>query len=258
MLRIVLPRQTEVVVVSFGGVGTSFLLEYLGRHMRTNAAHDEDGFKHSPLPPISMNPDLRFVYLHGDPRVAVVSLFNRCFHHDQSIKMQCWRRGALGPIPRDMTLEQYVADGIDRLYLRDHFLNWYERYPAGPTMFLRYETLFDHLDALFDFLGMKPENEADMPRKKERETKLSGLDPEILGRLDAMYAELTSDLSRLADVELRHPGPRKRISMQHFSPPYLKALSDHACTRLKGVFRGLAPGAYERLKSSRARMRHGR
>ncbi|MGB5632037.1 MAG: hypothetical protein WBM86_04545, partial [Waterburya sp.] len=53
--RILLPGDTDVVVASFGGVGTTFLLKYLAQYRKTNHRFDADGVKHSPLPPISFN-----------------------------------------------------------------------------------------------------------------------------------------------------------------------------------------------------------
>lgn len=165
--RILLPGDTDVVVASFGGVGTTFLLKYLAQYRKTNHRFDADGVKHSPLPPISFNSNIKFVYVYGNPQLAAISLFRRNFHYRQSQKLQKWGKKSISPIPEEMTLQEYASQGIDKLHFRNHFYNWYEKYlSVHPTMFIRYDTMYDNVELLRDFLNLPKDFVDKFPEKK--------------------------------------------------------------------------------------------
>jgi hypothetical protein len=71
-------RALDAVVVSYGGSGWAFLLEFLRRRLRVNASNSWlDRIKHinSPNHPIlELYEVRRALYLYGDPRAALVSL----------------------------------------------------------------------------------------------------------------------------------------------------------------------------------------
>ena len=199
-----MPRDLEVLVTSYGGAGTTFLIEFLSQYKRTNDRHDGDQLKHLPMPPVSWNPRFRCVYLFGDPVLATVSLFNRGMQHAQSKKLLALRRD-LSPIPEGMTLEAYARAGADRLHFRDHFENWHERYLVHPVLFLRYETLWDNRDALAGFLEL-PDGAMDaFPEQRTRNAALDGLPPDTLAGLERMYGAFRDELAQRPDAEVRGP-----------------------------------------------------
>jgi len=203
-VSVFIPRRIEVLVTSYGGVGTTAIIEFLSRHRVCNDHHDGDGFKHLPVPPVSLNPGIRCVYIFGDPVLAAVSLFQRGMQHDHSRKLLAFRPD-LSPIPEGMTLEAY-ARAADRLHFQAHFENWHARHLVHPTLFLRYETAWDHLDALADFLHL-PEGAMDaFPEKRERNARLDDLPSDTLAGLERMYGGFRDDLARRPDAEVRGEG----------------------------------------------------
>ena len=201
-MSVFVPRRIEVLVASYGGVGTTFLIEFLSQFRVTNDRHDGDNLKHLPMPPVSLNHRFRCVYVFGDPVVAAASLFQRDMQHAQSVKLLQHRRD-LSPIPDGMALEAYARAGADRFHFRAHFKNWHERYCVHPTLFLRHETLWDNLDALSEFLGLPDEAIDAFPEKRERNTKLNDLPPETLAGLERMYGPLRDELLERPDAEVR-------------------------------------------------------
>lgn len=197
-----LPRDLEVLVASYGGVGTTFLIEFLSQYRRTNDRHDGDGLKHLPMPPVSGNPRIRCVYVYGDPVAAAASLFQRDMQHAQSCKLLALRPD-LSPIPDGMTLEAYARSGADRLHFEAHFQNWHDRYLVHPTLFLRYETLWDHLDALADFLELPPGALEAFPAQRARSTRLDALPPGTRAGLEQMYGGFRDTLAGQPDAEVR-------------------------------------------------------
>lgn len=228
MFRMILPKNIEVVVTSFGGVGTSFLMFYLAQFKEINSPEDRDSLKHLPLPPISFNPRIKFIYVYGDPRLAVISLFRRGYHHLQSYKLQSyklrWDIDSQSLIPRKMTIQEYAALGIDRFRFREHFYNWYNCLLTHETMFLRYETLFESVELILDFLDI-PRNHIDsFPKKVDRSSKKSDIHPKTWNHLNTIYGDFYNELTMLKDVEIRKRNSPGSLLTTYLSKPYRKAL----------------------------------
>jgi hypothetical protein len=234
MPRIVLPKDIEVVVGSFGGVGTTFLMKYLANFKRLNDPNDKDGFKHSPLPPMSFNPRVKFLYVYGNPKLATISLFRRHYHHYQSRKLQKWVQEPINPVPKKMTLAEYAYLGNDGLHFENHFQNWYSRYLTHPTMFIRYETIFDSVEAILDFLEIPLAYSKEFPAKKERLSIDLGISPEIEKGLDKIYDNLNHRLSELGNAEVRVPP--SPFFMSYIDKIYLKAINHQIGDSLKRHF----------------------
>ena len=250
MDRIVLPGDIEVVVVSYGGVGTTFLLHFLSQYMKTNDPDDADGFKHLTLPPVSFNSKLKFIYVYGNPQLAATSLFRRSYHHAQSIKLQKWSSNATLPISEEMTLGEYASEGVDKFNFRNNFHNWYDKYQSiYPTMFVRYETIFDNVEAILDFLGLPEECIKHFPENKNRSSSIDELPVETLKQLDGMYADFSDELGEMGDVEIRVNKNRNTSKIKYISPPYLKAFTEQLLYAIKEILKIYTPKVYVMLKS---------
>ncbi len=197
------PSGIQVVVGSGGGVGTTFLIEFLARYLSVNDPHDRDGLKHLRLPPLSFDSSLRFVFVHGDPRAAVVSLFRRRFHSAQAAKLQRFAAAPRCPIPYGMSLEEYVAQGRDCFAFEAQFDNWYARCLHHPTLFLRYETIWDNLPALARFLALPDTLMAEFPARRERNQREQAAP--VRAGLDALYGCFAARLEALPDAVIRMP-----------------------------------------------------
>jgi len=254
MNRIVLPSDIEIAVASYGGVGTSFVMDYLSRYKKTNSPADSDGFKHLPLPPISANRNVKFVYVYGNPQMAAASLFRRHFHTAQSMKLQRWIDETPTPIPYAMTLQEYASAGVDRFRFERHFRNWYERYLTGiPTLFVRYETIFDNVAALLDFAELPGDSIDGFPKEKQRESRNDAVPAETVKLLDDMYGDFARFLDTLNDVEMRRTGARRVFTMQYLDRPYRKALADQGIYEVKDLLRRHTPGTFAMLKKLKQR-----
>lgn len=231
---IILPGNMELVVSSFGGVGTSFLLSYLTQYKKTNSPIDADGFKHSPVPPVSINGNTKFVYVYGNPQQSAISLFRRNFQYYQSIKLQRWGKKTISPIPQEMTLQEYASQGIDKFRFRNHFYNWYDKYLAAcPTMFIQYETIFDNVEPLLDFLDLPNSCIDSFPKKKKRASTFEEIPVETLKQLDHIYGDFSDELAKLDDVEIRKRAKHRIFAMTYLKSPYLKAFAFDLIALLK-------------------------
>jgi len=205
MPRILVPPSKEVLVISFGGAGSTFLLSFLSNYFRTNELSNFDSIKHSTLPPLSRNPNLKAVYIYSDPRLATVSLFNRGYARNHSRYLQNPLHPA-GRVPAGTTLENYVEEGIDRFDFEGHFNNWHERFqPNYPVLFMQYETLYDHLPVLFDFLELPEEARRAFPQEQKRRSSLESLPETTRDALEKLYGSFAEQLRQRPPIEVRQP-----------------------------------------------------
>jgi len=201
MKSIYLPKEMELLVCSYGGVGTTFLIDFLAQYKTCNNRDDKDGFKHLDKPPPTRNKNLRAIYIFGNPIDAVYSLFRRQFHHEQSYKLLEQYRN-LKPVPLEMSLDTYATEGIDKFQFENHFLNWSERYSQYPVLFIRYEKIWDHLDELLEFAGIPIEEKRLFPERKERKSEAMTIAEPVQTSMREMYGELQDRLFQGPDCWL--------------------------------------------------------
>ena len=202
MLGLSLPNTIDVVVVSYGGVGTTLLMKHLARFRKLNDPDDNDGWKHLTVPPITRRREVRFIYVFGDPVDAAVSLFRRDYQYWQSMKLQRFHPHPPGPIVPSMSLIDYARMGVDRFQFERHFDNWSARYLVRPTLFLRYEKMWEHLDQVAEFLALPSDAFADFPPQRPRKANAQMVDHTTRAQLDAMYGGLTARLAHMPDASV--------------------------------------------------------
>ena len=246
MGRILLPKKMEVVVASAGGVGTTFLINFIAQHRRVNHFDDEDGIKHLPVLPVSFNKELKLIYVYGNPQLAAMSLFRREYHHRQSKKLRKCVSNAPPAIADSVTLEEYAANGIDAFYFRDHFFNWYDTYLSSfPTLFLRYETLFENVNPLFEFLDLPESCLHTFPEKKKRHSAIKEISADTRNGLDLMYGAFEQELAVMADSEIRQGASTSLLSRFPLNSQYLKSYGEQMYFESKECLRIHAPHLYE-------------
>ncbi|MBT4223570.1 MAG: hypothetical protein HOD72_03800 [Opitutae bacterium] len=198
MKSIYLPKEMELLICSYGGVGTTFLIDFLAHYKKCNNRDDQDGFKHLDKPPPTRNPELKTIYIFGKPIDAIYSLFRRGFHNEQSYKL-LEQYEKLNPVPIEMSLETYAKEGTDRFHFENHFLNWSERNFQYPVLFVRYEKIWENLDTLLKFAGIPKEKKTSFPQKKERKTQSQEIPDEVHASMQRMYGNFQDQLENSPD-----------------------------------------------------------
>ncbi|MEL7161366.1 MAG: hypothetical protein AAFN92_11480 [Bacteroidota bacterium] len=225
---IVTSASTEVLVVSPGGVGTTFLMHALQEFRRTNSPDNHDGFKHLPVPPLAGNRSLKVVYVFGDPVLATVSLFRRGYQHIQSRVIQKYYRSEF-IIPQGMPLEEYLAQPRESYFYRRHLENWRDIPTPYPVLFLRYANLHEQLPTLRDFLDLPPEFSERFPPRKERRSRLGDLPAGIRAGLEKRYGSWREDSRAFPDAWVRPANaPRWYLPLR---APYPRAYASELLTR---------------------------
>lgn len=228
------PPEIEFAFASGGGVATSMLGEFFARRHTVNAPSDEDGLKHMPMSPVSFNPDFRYVFVFGDPVAATVSLFRRDYHSLQSRKLQRGYR-PYEPISRTMTLDEYAAQGRDLMGFERQFLNYYEHHLIHPTLFLRYDTLWENLGVLQKFLGISGDEMQEFPPKAARKSEELIVPLETLEKLGEMYRPFQQRLNRLGDAFVRGENLSRGRLRLLFTENFRRAVRNGIVSRFQPV-----------------------
>ena len=212
------PRQYyDVTVSSFGGCGTSMLLNFLSQILISNHPDNLDGIKHIGFPPDCISK--RCIYIFGDPRACILSLFRRlrlvkAHHLGMRIGLQKFPPHWFSP----STLENYAKKGKDSFLLAQQFDSWFNSQARVPVLFIRYETLWDNLEILFDFVGLPTEARNNFPKYQQRKSDINTVPAEILDRLDQIHRPLKEKLDALPDYILREPDEPADAATSDHSP----------------------------------------
>ena len=211
-------RMAELIICSYGGVGSKILLreligerqdrllEYCHSHRRYHFRSREVRSK-------------RVIYMFGDPRNALISFFNRRifntelhgFHAHRGNPDKYWvvkHAKNIGVnshlIDPEWDLLAYLRNGRDLLGLEEHFLNWFEGRYTYPVLFVRYETMWDHLPGIYEFVGKPVTETVNFPGKRERGSNWEDQSDEVRDLLNRMYERFTQYLTQCEDIFVRN------------------------------------------------------
>ena len=197
----VVTTPLDVLVVSAGGVGTSFLMHFLKHYCWVNCPHDMDGLKHAPVPPYALFPGLKAIYIVGDPIEATISLFRRGYQHAQARKLIPPSATEL-PEPESLeTLDRYAAFGQDCFQFEAHYRRWRHRPTAYPILFIKYRSIWKHLDAIFEFLNLPRHYQSNFPSPKPRHSSLEQLPSTTREGLERMYGQFSRYVASLPNID---------------------------------------------------------
>lgn len=244
MKRIIVPNNIEIIVTSFGGVGTSFLLDFINKNKLANSTSDLDFFKHSPIPPITFNKKVKFIYIYGDPMLATVSLFRRGYHHYQSKKLLFYKN--IKPISKKTTLEEYAQGRIDKFCFEEHFFNWREKFLTHPTCFIRYDKIHEVKEHLIEFLELPKSRINDFPEFKERNSDINALDNKTINGLNYLYGDFTKKLEKYNHIEILIP-KSKYYWLKYINWYYLKGLFNQLFRYFGITIRNFSPATFKSL-----------
>jgi Sulfotransferase family len=204
-----------IQVTSFGGCGTSMLLKLFGeQRLEISRDHDSGEWKHLPSPPTRSSyqipPNFRAVYMVRDPVDALLSVFRRKFHHWHAGRMQSnqlWPPGFdIQESASEPTwgIKQFVATKKDCFGLARQFDAWttcpYED-RHYPIMVIKYESLWQNLTRLGDFVGLTRRQMIQFPGNVSPETSNTASEADRAD-LEGVYANLRSSIWSLPDCDV--------------------------------------------------------
>lgn len=208
-LPLAITTNMDILVASFGGVGTSFFMHFLKKHRQINCPHDMDGLKHTPIPPLTITPNLKAVYIFGDPIEATVSLFRRGYHQAHLTKLAKARNSTDQNFPKNITIEGYAENLEDWFRFEEHYQNWRNIETPYPILFIKYQAIWDKIDTIFEFLELPSELKSEFPVQKARQSKIDTLSKSTRENLEKLYGDFSEQVSQLPEIEIK---PKKPFS----------------------------------------------
>eukprot|EP00798_Chlamydomonas_sp_ICE-L_P005535 gene5535-4169_t len=236
--------QLDVVICSYGGVGSTELSNFLNQHgLSTNLLTDQDNLRHCPRPPTfglasapaheEAGPSCSIsdggaraqprtvVCLYGNPLASIASHYRRGHAYHQSLKTSGGATAKIRSQDFPTSFEDYVAKGEDLFGYEQHLQNWLEGEANYTILYVRYEHMFDlevcqqlfkqlcsHCKAEDDVLNMAQTFSAS---KRERKSQApSGC--------SGMYSEMIARLNTMPYLGLRHPSSKHIVSLVPSAP----------------------------------------
>ncbi len=196
-------RITHTVqVTSFGGSGTTAVCRHLlDANVDLQPGPGQWPFKHRRWPPqaAEVPAGFRVLYIVGDPRDAILSIFGR--------NLQFGHYGSLHGKEPDATahtrlqsIETFLDAGVDDFELDDHVDRWL-RHPAGyPVMVVRYDRIHDTWPDVHEFVGLSRDYAA-LPRR-ERRNDWRTIPLQMQKQLDDLYGPLARRIQALPAVQI--------------------------------------------------------
>jgi len=216
---LIVPKEIDVLICSTGGVGTTFLMKHISNYKVTNKSNGKDSFKHLVFPPLSYNQNIKYVYIFGNPIESVISLFSRNFQHWHSSKLLKFNN-SVKSIGHNTTLEEYTRERTDRFLFSEHFNNWLTLSKFYPTLFLKYEKIWENLEILYDFLEIPLEEIKSFPEQKKRSSEFSSLDKETQNGLKKIYGEFEQYINEFDDCTIVNDRKRSLVPGIFFTKPF--------------------------------------
>lgn len=194
--------QHTVQVTSFGGSGTTALCNHLlraGVDLQPGPA--QWPFKHRRRPPAAgdVPEGFRVVYLVGDPRNAVLSLFRRGIQvgHFEALHERS-PDPAMAQRLRD--IDTFLAGDDDPYELADHVRGWLE-HPAGyPVLVVRQDRLASEWREIATFVGV-PHERPSIP-SRVRTSDWRNESRWVKTRLNHLYGDLAAEIDAMPPLRL--------------------------------------------------------
>lgn len=213
----------EILVSSFGGVGTTDFIRELHRlqpPLKLNQKDDLDHLKHRPFQKLltdgttktKMGGIKKILYVYGEPVKSILSLAHRGYLNVQSRKVRT------DPVPKHFgqyypTLEDLVSCDGDYLQLDRHFESFWSQCQYDIA-FLDATRKMQEMPALARYLGttkaelakrLVPWNETPLSRRELAAHYNTTVD--VVEGLTRKYANLSGRLSALPALLIKHRRP---------------------------------------------------
>lgn len=152
----------DIWVVSHGGVGTNTIANFLNKKFAIRNELWEKYLCHHQNP-ISLKSKgvMKCIYLWGNPIISLYSQYKRGLIQINATKVS-------GLYREYLNWEEFLNSDESYFPIERQFDNWNTAYSGVEILSMNYDTIFENIDVLFDFIGCEIPNP---PNRKERKIK---------------------------------------------------------------------------------------
>ena len=180
-LQALCTRKLDVIVVSPGGVATTFFIKYLRNFKRVNDPDDIDRLKHTARPPFFTG-NTKFIYLHGDPKSIILSLERRGY-----LQYQIQKNGTF--LTKEIkNLNDYLSTNKDLLRLNKSLTAWKKAEALSKNILtVHFNDLWSKKHLWANFLELSEAQISSFPDQRPRATDNTKLSNAQLQSLHKIY-----------------------------------------------------------------------
>jgi len=166
-----LKSNTKVRLYSYGGSGLKFLAKFLKKYMDATARRNNSHRR----PCKEFKDSDKIIVIYGDPRNAILSFFRkRNKKGKQWLNKHLQHLGINQKLPSNINLETFLQDSNDMFDLNGFLNDWlnFNFNKKDFVLFIKYESLFDGIEKLFDFLDLDKSIKDDFIKDFQTQFKL--------------------------------------------------------------------------------------
>jgi hypothetical protein len=204
----------RILVSSFGGVGSKCLVK--GLLQTQDEALLGPSHTHLRAPPEKRALDGRtMIYMFGDPYNALISFFKRRIKRTAAHGFKGFERegdifwalkhcrnigGNHEAMKPEWDLAAYLDNGVDLLKMEEHYDNWVNAKTDYPILFVRYETMWDHLREICNFVGLPESVIAAFPGQEARGSRWEDEPEATMANLKKVYGRLHDKITAAPNI----------------------------------------------------------
>lgn len=207
-LRRLVIRGPSVALCSMGGVGSTALARHIG------SIADKTIREHAYSPSVYDNESqLKLGYVFGNPYNSVLSVFRRGYQAMHAKAMNANSETKFTDLA-GISLESYLANGIDEFNLERQLQNWLNPVlTKHPIILIKYESLGDNIKEVLDFFDCSKPFDV-----KTRKSSWKTESPTIVTGLEKMYGEFYQQVEAMPAITVIQPQSRnhkKEVEVIH-------------------------------------------
>ena len=206
-------KNLDVYVVSWGGVGTTAIMDFLlDYNIKINCLHDFDKIKHINSPNHEKLKNIKIkktIFIYDDVINSILSLWRRKFQHKQLRKITDGKE-TLG---KDGSLTKYCDNNRDLFKFQTFFNNWIKNEKEYPCIFIKGQQLYKYKYHILKFLDLPMNIEFNIFHHKRSVNWRNKKEDKNIKRLYSIYGEFNDYIDSLPDIMLQKENSTEIIDL---------------------------------------------
>ena len=194
------------------------LTDFFAEHVLVNSSNStHDALLHccSPDHPLLANiAPVKAIYCYEDPRISVLSLFERNLAQGMQAKLRYfgsnladYNKLSKDYAARVHSIDEMIQLEYDCFGINNFWQNWTSVPASFPIMIVSYQQLWTHTATLLEFAGVPSTAHASFPLQRRRQSSLQKLCPHHADALETIYKDTIDAMSKTEACLIRPATP---------------------------------------------------
>ena len=193
--------EFKFLINSFGGNCTSSFIKFINPKYEkiTNHMWYHLELKHKISPPNNFSHQYKAIYLYGDPRDSLISIYRRDLQNVHYLNTFQKKK----KLPN--SIKKFLDNGIDHFKFLEHHLNWTKKNKNKKNyeiLAIDSRRIWSYKNEILDFLKLPKEKLSDFPKYKPRESSYKKLSYAYRQKINIMYESLLKEINERPFFEI--------------------------------------------------------